>query len=68
MIITKGHARRLIKANEVDYAGGTEEDSLVVDSRGDRYVVIARYDLHRVDHYKYVVPPKKGRPTSKKKE
>jgi len=44
MIITRGHANRLVKQGKATLDGGTRDSDR-------RYQIVIRHDLQRVDHY-----------------
>ena len=44
MIITRGHANRLVRAEKATKDGSTV-------AGGQRYQIVIRHDLQRVDHY-----------------
>jgi hypothetical protein len=52
MIITRGYANRLVRLGKATLDGGTRHNR-------QRYQIVVRHDLQRVDHY----PLNTGQPT-----
>ncbi len=52
MILKKETLVKLIKEGKAQYAGGTEEESIINDNNR-QYVAVDRLDKQRVDHYEY---------------
>ena len=46
MIITKKYAKKLAKAGKA-----TIEPSCTIDAKGNRWQIVTRHDILRVDHY-----------------
>lgn len=44
MIITRGHANRLVRLGKATKDGSTRHDD-------QRFQIVIRHDIHRVDHY-----------------
>lgn len=47
MVISKNHARSLEKQGRAKI----EKGYIVLQGNGDKYQMVTRYDLQRVDHY-----------------
>jgi len=53
MLITKSHAKRLMRQGKARPVGRTTDQPRWCDRHnGQTYVVLDRLDLHRVDHYR----------------
>ena len=52
MILKKKTLTKLIKDGKAQYAGGTEENS-IINHDDQKYIAVDRLDKLRVDHYEY---------------